>query len=520
MSKKYVFDWCKCDISVVHMIRENPVLNKYFLGQTEFFVVFLKQQVSQSMWAEYKARLQARFRRSDPVIVCTTAQNMMLDDFLSNDVYHVFDNLYEEAALIKVGRKPLSTEKNLYFLVLTSDEEGVAEEKESAPTLESLQIEIASPKDAYYIWAASDADDSEFIGDDNGCYFYSMMKSPISAILKSVSSMNEIIFVAKYRGQIYGYAHVLYTDKKKYKFEGPTELVDKTVVSNTFHVAKLDTICSFSKWTRLQQAHGGFRGVGGKLWRALVEYTATEVYPFDYTVIHCLSLAEAVRFHLSNNMIANSSVPLLQHLVQVSNESRFLPEGDACKKCMYFILPGARLGEDRQRLKGGARSRSKRRRSRSRSGSRGRRYKSRSRSGSRGRRYKSRSRSGSRGRRYKSRSRSSSRGRSGSRSRSQSRSPDVIYFSKSNKADKKYMVTIGNKTVHFGAAGMSDYTHHKDPERKKRYIGRHNRRESWSKSGLKSAGFWSRWILWNKPSLQASILDTQRRFGIKIRRRS
>jgi hypothetical protein len=80
------------------------------------------------------------------------------------------------------------------------------------------------------------------------------------------------------------------------------------------------------------------------------------------------------------------------------------------------------------------------------------------------------------------------------------------------------MVQVGNKTIHFGAAGMSDYTHHKDPERKKRYMNRHNKRESWSKSGMRTAGFWSRWILWNKPSLSASIQDTQRRFGITIRR--
>jgi hypothetical protein len=80
------------------------------------------------------------------------------------------------------------------------------------------------------------------------------------------------------------------------------------------------------------------------------------------------------------------------------------------------------------------------------------------------------------------------------------------------------MVQIGNKTVHFGAAGMSDYTHHKDADRKERYISRHHRKENWSKSGVKSAGFWSRWILWNKPSLTASIQDTQRRFGLKIRR--
>jgi hypothetical protein len=80
------------------------------------------------------------------------------------------------------------------------------------------------------------------------------------------------------------------------------------------------------------------------------------------------------------------------------------------------------------------------------------------------------------------------------------------------------MVSIDGKTVHFGAKGMSDYTKHKDSERKQRYIDRHARRESWSKSGLKTAGFWSRWLLWNKPSLSASIANIEQRFGIDIRR--
>ena len=131
---------------------------------------------------------------------------------------------------------------------------------------------------------------------------------------------------------------------------------------------------------------------------------------------------------------------------------------------------------------------------------------------------RSRSRTPWRARRSRSRSRSGRRSRQ-SRSRSRSRSADnVVYLSRSSKPDKKYMVQIGSKTVHFGAKGMSDYTLHKDSERKGRYVGRHQKRETWSKAGLKSAGFWSRWLLWNKPSLSASIQDTQRRFGITIRR--
>lgn len=92
----------------------------------------------------------------------------------------------------------------------------------------------------------------------------------------------------------------------------------------------------------------------------------------------------------------------------------------------------------------------------------------------------------------------------------------TAYLRKSNKAGKKYMVTIDKKTVHFGATGYSDYSKHKDTDRMKKYINRHKSRENWKKSGIKTAGFWSRWILWNKPSLQSSITDTKKKFNIKI----
>jgi len=95
----------------------------------------------------------------------------------------------------------------------------------------------------------------------------------------------------------------------------------------------------------------------------------------------------------------------------------------------------------------------------------------------------------------------------------------VIKLEKSDKPDKKFKVhggVLGNKTIHFGAKGMSDYTIHKDEQRMHRYENRHKSRENWTKSGIKSAGFWSKNILWNKPNFMASIKDTEKRFGIKI----
>ena len=86
-----------------------------------------------------------------------------------------------------------------------------------------------------------------------------------------------------------------------------------------------------------------------------------------------------------------------------------------------------------------------------------------------------------------------------------------IIISKSKNKDKKYDARIdGKKTVSFGAAGMSDFTKHKDPERKKRYLNRHKSREDWSDPT--TAGFMSKNLLWNKPTLTESIKDTNNRF--------
>ena len=86
---------------------------------------------------------------------------------------------------------------------------------------------------------------------------------------------------------------------------------------------------------------------------------------------------------------------------------------------------------------------------------------------------------------------------------------------KSDKADKKYyIITDSNKKVYFGAAGMSDFTHHKNEQRKLRYINRHKNNENWNKSGIDTAGFWSRWLLWNLPTIKQSYDDIKKRFNI------
>lgn len=82
------------------------------------------------------------------------------------------------------------------------------------------------------------------------------------------------------------------------------------------------------------------------------------------------------------------------------------------------------------------------------------------------------------------------------------------------KAPYKYKVSIDGITIKFGAKGYSDYTKHKDKDRRDRYILRHKARENWK--DYRTAGFWSRWILWNKPTIEQSIRDIKKRFKINI----
>ena len=93
----------------------------------------------------------------------------------------------------------------------------------------------------------------------------------------------------------------------------------------------------------------------------------------------------------------------------------------------------------------------------------------------------------------------------------------LLSFKPSDKADKKYMVVLETdegrkKTIHFGAAGMDDFTITKDMEQKQRYINRHKAREDWNNP--LTAGFWSKNILWNLPTITASLNDTKKRFNL------
>jgi len=95
-----------------------------------------------------------------------------------------------------------------------------------------------------------------------------------------------------------------------------------------------------------------------------------------------------------------------------------------------------------------------------------------------------------------------------------------VSIGKSTRAGKKMMAIFYDeakkkvKTTHFGASGYEDYTTtHGDMTRKVNYIARHKDKEDWK--DYMSSGALSYWILWNKPTIKASIEDYISRFRLR-----
>ena len=87
---------------------------------------------------------------------------------------------------------------------------------------------------------------------------------------------------------------------------------------------------------------------------------------------------------------------------------------------------------------------------------------------------------------------------------------EVIIKPSKNKNKKFDAIIDDKKTISFGAKGMSDYTIHKDKERRERYINRHKKRENWTDPN--TAGFYAKNILWNKPSIKESVKDMNQKY--------
>ena len=118
----------------------------------------------------------------------------------------------------------------------------------------------------------------------------------------------------------------------------------------------------------------------------------------------------------------------------------------------------------------------------------------------------------------KSKRRIKSKSRKSRKSKSKSRKLKLSKIVKSPNKTKKYRAYFNDGThTDFGAKGYQNYggvgkERHLDEERKKRYIERHKRNENWKNP--KSAGSLSRYVLWNKKTLKASITDYKKLFKL------
>lgn len=97
-----------------------------------------------------------------------------------------------------------------------------------------------------------------------------------------------------------------------------------------------------------------------------------------------------------------------------------------------------------------------------------------------------------------------------------------VKITKSNDKKSKYKATFfkDGKTVvvSFGAYGYGDFIYYSKKDilqadsKKKAYIARHKVNEDFEDP--LTAGALSRWILWNKSTLEASIQDYKKRFNL------
>lgn len=121
-----------------------------------------------------------------------------------------------------------------------------------------------------------------------------------------------------------------------------------------------------------------------------------------------------------------------------------------------------------------------------------------------------------------------------------------VVIHKSPMSDKKFRATVYDRgkvdVVDFGGAGYSDYTLHGDAFRMRRYVVRHGGKvpvrllsstsrnevqkkmlrvvssdtESWGIRGIRSAGFWSRWLLWSFPDIRDAARFIEKRFSVEV----
>lgn len=100
---------------------------------------------------------------------------------------------------------------------------------------------------------------------------------------------------------------------------------------------------------------------------------------------------------------------------------------------------------------------------------------------------------------------------------------NIFVLEKSKNKNKKYSVKFLNttgriKTINFGQKDYEDFLQHKDLKRLEKYILRHkDNGEDWN-NPRKSAGFWSKHLLWNPNAytIDEAIRQIEYSFDIDI----
>jgi hypothetical protein len=100
----------------------------------------------------------------------------------------------------------------------------------------------------------------------------------------------------------------------------------------------------------------------------------------------------------------------------------------------------------------------------------------------------------------------------------------LLSIKPSERPTKKYVATFcmcegatkccdtERKKVNFGSRGSSTFLDHKNEKKRLAYVARHRVNENFNDP--LTAGSLSRYILWNKTTLSASIADFKRRFNL------
>jgi hypothetical protein len=91
----------------------------------------------------------------------------------------------------------------------------------------------------------------------------------------------------------------------------------------------------------------------------------------------------------------------------------------------------------------------------------------------------------------------------------------MVQFYRAKDGVHKFVAKFDDgKLVKFGAFGYEDFTQHGDKKRKRNYLARHRKREDWTDP--QTPGALSRWILWNKPTLEESIQHYIKKFRMHL----